>query len=174
MAVLSYISSRDHRLMRRLHRWRAPHWVQIWMLAAARGGDGWLWVMVGLGILQFGGEDRYAALSAAGMAAVLGMALYLTLKPALRRERPCAIEPHIWATLLPPDRFSFPSGHAMTAFAVAYPLALFYPPMTPALVFAALSIAVSRLILGMHFLSDVIVGSAMGSVIGWAVCRLFV
>ncbi len=159
--------------MRRLQRWRAPQWVRLWMLWATRGGDGWLWAAAGLGILQFGGEERYAALGAAGMSAGIGMALYLTLKPALRRERPCAIEPHIWATLLPPDRFSFPSGHSIVAFGVALPLASFYPPMTGALLFAAVSIALSRIILGMHFLSDVIVGSAIGSLIGWAVCRIF-
>jgi len=34
-------------------------------------------------------------------------------------RRTCAFEPHCRPTLLPPDQFSFPSGHTITAFAVA-------------------------------------------------------
>jgi undecaprenyl-diphosphatase len=62
----------------------------------------------------------------------------------------------------------------MVAFAVAYPLASFYPAIALPLLFAAVSIALSRIVLGMHFLSDVIAGSAAGALVGWAVRRLFV
>ena len=53
--MLEFISSRDHRLMRRLNSWRAPRWVRLWMIYATRGGDGWLWYATGLLILFFGG-----------------------------------------------------------------------------------------------------------------------
>ncbi len=90
------------------------------------------------------------------MAAGLGIAAFIFLKKCANRQRPCAIEPHCWATLLPPDRFSFPSGHTITAFAVALSLAGFYPSLLVGLLFCASSIAVSRILLGMHFLSDVL------------------
>jgi undecaprenyl-diphosphatase len=64
---------------------------------------------------------------------------------------------------LPPDQFSFPSGHTITAFAVAVTLGMFYPAMLPALLFCAFCIAASRVLLGMHFLSDVIVGALLGT-----------
>jgi undecaprenyl-diphosphatase len=54
----------------------------------------------------------------------------------------------------------------MTAFAVAVPLLLFYPTLAPGLLFCALSIAMSRILLGMHFLSDVIAGAALGAGLG--------
>jgi undecaprenyl-diphosphatase len=69
--------------------------------------------------------------------------------------------------LLPPDRFSFPSGHTITAFAVALSLAAFYPGMLPGLLFCAASIALSRILLGMHFLSDVLAGALIGSVLAY-------
>jgi membrane-associated phospholipid phosphatase len=50
--------------------------------------------------------------------------------------------------------------------AVAIPLSMFYPIAAPVLLTLAASIAVSRIILGMHFLSDVIAGSALGSLLG--------
>ena len=166
--MLDFISTRDHRLMRRVHRWPAPRWVQVWMLASTRGGDGWLWLAFTLLILLFGDGERYAALAASGIASAVGIALFLSVKRAADRKRPCALEPHCWATLLPPDRFSFPSGHTITAFAVTTPLGLFYPTLQPMLLFCAGSVAASRVVLGMHFLSDVVVGTLMGASLGYA------
>jgi undecaprenyl-diphosphatase len=76
------------------------------------------------------------------------------------------VEPHCWAQLLPPDQFSFPSGHTITAFAVAVSLGGFYPEMLPGLFFCAASVAASRVVLGMHFLSDVLAGAAIGATLG--------
>jgi undecaprenyl-diphosphatase len=161
--VLEFITARDYNLMRRVHRWPAPRWIRVWMICATRGGDGWLWYAMGIVILLFGGPERFAAVGTAGIAAALGIVAFLFLKKRTNRKRPCAIEPHCWAKLLPPDRFSFPSGHTITAFAVALSLAAFYPGLLPGLLFCAGSIALSRILLGMHFLSDVLAGALIGS-----------
>ena len=167
-ATLTFISDRDHTLMRRVNRWQAPRWIRVWMLAATRGGDGWLWYAMGLITLWLGGDQRFPAIGAAALAAGAGIAAFLSLKKATGRQRPCALEPHCWATLLPPDRFSFPSGHTITACAVAVSLSLFYPELTAGLFFCALSVAASRIVLGMHFLSDVLAGAAIGSALAYA------
>ena len=157
----------DHRLMRRVNRWRAPRWLRLWMIAATRGGDGWLWYAAGLVVALFGGSERYQALGAAVIATAIGIALFLKLKRSFGRKRPCALEPHCWATLLPPDQFSFPSGHTITAFAVTVSLGVYYPAMLPGLFFCAVSVALSRILLGMHFLSDVIAGGMIGAMLGY-------
>jgi undecaprenyl-diphosphatase len=166
--MLNYITRRDHNLMRLVNRWPAPRWIRLWMICATRGGDGWLWYTVGAAILLFGGGARFAAVSAGMLAAGSGIAVFLSLKRAANRRRPCAFEPHCWATLLPPDQFSFPSGHTITAFAVAVSLAHFYPDLTFGLLFCALSVAASRILLGMHFLSDVVAGAAIGMLLARA------
>ena len=166
--MLSYIDNRDHTLMRRVNRWHAPRWIRIWMICATRGGDGWLWYAMGIVILLAGGDSRFLAVGSGALAAALGIAIFLRLKKATGRKRPCAIEPHCWATLLPPDQFSFPSGHTITAFAVSIALSRFYPEMAMGLLFCAVSIAASRIITGMHFLSDVLAGAAIGSVVAYA------
>jgi undecaprenyl-diphosphatase len=171
--MLSFISSRDHNLMRRLNGWRPPRWVRLWMLLASRVGDGWLWYSIGILLLIFGGPNRFVAVGAATLSASLAIGMFLRLKRITGRKRPCTIAPCSWATLLPPDQFSFPSGHSMSAFAIAVPLSLFYPAIEPGLLFCALSIALSRILLGMHFLSDVVVGSALGATIGYAIYSLF-
>ena len=64
--------------------------------------------------------------------------------------------------------FLFPSGHTITAFAVAVPLGAYYPVLLPGLLFCALSIASSRIVLGLHYLSDVLAGILIGCTIGAA------
>ena len=167
-AMLEFVTARDHRLMRRVNGWNAPKWVRIWVICATRGGDGWLWYAMGLAILLFGGEERFAAAGAAGAASGIGIVVFLWLKRLTGRRRPCQIQPHRWAKLLPPDQFSFPSGHSITAFAVATPLGLFYPPLMLGLMVCAISVAISRILLGMHFLSDVVVGSLLGFWLGYS------
>ena len=57
----------------------------------------------------------------------------------------------------------------MTAFSVSVPLSLFYPSLEFGLLFCAFSIALSRILLGLHFLSDVLVGAALGALVGYTV-----
>jgi undecaprenyl-diphosphatase len=159
--------------MHRVHRWRAPRWIRVWMLCATRGGDGWLWYAMGLIVALFGGPERFRAVGASTLAAGTGIALFLQLKKAAGRRRPCAFEPHCWSTLLPPDQFSFPSGHTITAFAVAIALSMAYPEMAAGLLFCAVSVAMSRILLGMHFLSDVLAGAAIGTALAFAATHVF-
>jgi undecaprenyl-diphosphatase len=117
-------------------------------------------------LLAFGGPQRFAAIGAAGSAATFGIFVFKALKKLSQRPRPCQIEPHCWSKVLPPDQFSFPSGHAMTAFSIALVVSYFYPSLEGLLFFLALSIALSRIVLGMHYLSDVLAGMLLGVALG--------
>ena len=103
-AVWDQIQSNDHRLMRRVHHWRAPRWFRILMIVATRGGDGWLWYALGLILVLYGGEQRFAAIGAAASSVAAGIFLFRALKHTSRRKRPCEIEPHCWASILPPGQ----------------------------------------------------------------------
>jgi undecaprenyl-diphosphatase len=166
--LFDLIVAGDYGLMRRVNRWRAPRWIRLWMICATRGGDGWLWCTLAALLLAFGGPLRLEAVGAGALAVGAGILTFIKLKHWTGRKRPCAIEPHCWATLLPPDQFSFPSGHAITAFAVAISVGAFYPVLLAGLLFCAVSVAVSRVLLGMHFLSDVTAGAMIGSLLGYA------
>lgn len=172
-ALWNQIESGDHRLMRRVHRWRAPRWFRILMILSTRCGDGWLWYALGVILFFYGGAQRFDAIAAAGSAALAGIFLFRALKKTSHRQRPCDIEPHCWSSVLPPDRYSFPSGHSITAFSVAVSVGLFYPQLMLWLLTAAFLIAASRIILGMHFLSDVLAGSAIGVILASAAFHIF-
>ena len=173
-AVWNQIQSNDHRLMRKVHRWRAPRWFRILMIVATRGGDGWFWYALAGILLCYGGPHRFEAVGSGLAAAVVGIFLFRVLKHSSRRKRPCEIEPHCWASILPPDKYSFPSGHSITAFGIAIAIGLFYPQLQGCLLVIAFLIAASRIILGMHFLSDVLAGSVIGAALGFISFHIFV
>jgi undecaprenyl-diphosphatase len=165
--AIAALSAPDYFIMRRVHRWPAPRWVRYWMVMSTRGGDGWFWAACGVAVLASSNAARYAAFGAASLAVAAGILVFKVLKRTVRRARPCQVEPHCWAMLLPPDRFSFPSGHTITAFAVAVSLGLFYSAVMGVLLLCAACVAVSRILLGMHFVSDVVAGCFIGTLLGY-------
>lgn len=171
-SMIRIIAAGDRKFMRRVNRWTPPIWVQRWMVFSSRAGDGWGWVIVGLIALACGGGRRVAALESSTLAVCAGQVLFNVVKRVTGRVRPCETETHSWATLLPPDRFSFPSGHTITAFSMVVPLGLFYPAVFAPLIFCALSVACSRVVLGLHYLSDVAVGVAIGCGLGYGAVRI--
>ena len=170
---LDFIAARDYRFMQCVTAWSAPPWIRVWMTAATRAGDGWLWYALGVLLLAAGGEQRWPALASAALAVAAGIALFTILKRTFRRSRPSELGPHCWSDLLPPDQFSFPSGHTITAFAMAASLSAFYPGLLIPLSFCAASVAASRVVLGMHFVTDVIAGAGIGVLLGNQAAMLF-
>ncbi len=164
--VWRQLEAGDYGLMRRVHRWLAPRPFRYLMVAATRMGDGWLWWALGMALLLFGGQDRFIAISAGAAAAGAGILIFCSLKHTSKRKRPFEIVPHCWSSIAPPDRYSFPSGHTITAFAIALSIGPFYPPLLLVLVATAVLIAASRIFLGMHFLSDVLAGTIIGIALG--------
>lgn len=91
--------------------------------------------------------------------------LVRTIKNIIKRKRPYDSLKDIRALKVGVDTFSFPSGHTTTAFtfAVSISLMLLNPMTTVFLVTLAFLIAFSRLYLGVHYPSDILVGMILGS-----------
>ena len=115
---------------------------------------------------------RLRAVESAACGVTGGILIFHRVKRRVRRKRPRDIEPHCWSQVTTRDQFSFPSGHSTTAFAVTLSLGCFYPEIMPVLIVLAANVAISRVVSGMHFLSDVVVGSGIGTLLGYAAFRL--
>ncbi|MGI1679929.1 MAG: phosphatase PAP2 family protein [Cellvibrionaceae bacterium] len=90
---------------------------------------------------------------------------YYLIKKNIKRHRPPDAIPGFNSIIQASDKFSFPSGHTSAAFLMATMMALF-SPWTACLFFPwAISVAVSRVLLGVHFPGDTLAGSIMGSAI---------
>jgi undecaprenyl-diphosphatase len=136
--------------------------IRAWFRIISRLGDGVFWYALMLGILaveQGEGIKPVLHMLAAGLAGTL---IYKWLKHKTHRPRPYQVHQDVFVTGKPLDRFSFPSGH--TLHAVAFGLvALFYFPLLAFLLVPFIAmVAMSRVILGLHYPSDVLAGAAIG------------
>jgi undecaprenyl-diphosphatase len=167
--MLQYLAASDRRLCCRLAGWTPPPVLLRWMVWSTRLGDGWLWAAVGV-VLLCGGPAQWPRLFAASVSAALANVLVVVLKGRVRRARPADRPANCFFSGLGRhwsfDEFSFPSGHALNAFALATTLGLAVPILWPLLLFVAVSIAASRVVLGVHFLTDALAGSAIGLLAG--------
>ena len=125
-------------------------------------------LLVGLGGLSDGFQRRLVPLAmlASAAAFALASALNVALKELVDRHRPPVSDPDIAYVGNLPSSPSFPSGHAMTAFAAATAGAVLCPRMRWPALAIALVVAVSRPYLGVHFWADVVVGALLGAAIG--------
>ncbi len=139
---------------------------------ASRLGDGMLWyALIAVLALAFGAEGRAAALQCA-VAGVGGLLIYRRLKHVLVRERPFMTHAAIRCAGRPLDRFSFPSGHTLHAVSFTLIAGSAFPVLAVVLVPAALLIALSRVVLGLHYPSDVLAGALLGAGIAMLTMRL--
>jgi undecaprenyl-diphosphatase len=173
VSVLAYVLQSDDRLSDRVLAWRPPRWIRLWMLWASRLGDGWLW-LAAAALLGAAGAEGRPVLARGALSAGCANALLLLVKGRVHRTRPCErrrpaafdANPLNW---FPSDRYSFPSGHTLNAFAIGSVIALSFPLLAVPVMVVAASVAASRVVLGLHWLSDVLVGAAAGGLIGTAV-----
>jgi undecaprenyl-diphosphatase len=93
------------------------------------------------------------------------VAAYKFIKGALNRERPFASFRSVKALLPPLDRYSFPSGHTLHAVSFTLLLGHYYPVLLVVVVPFALSVALSRVMLGLHYPTDVAAGALLGALI---------
>lgn len=158
--VFHRLTVQDHRLLDALARRAAPQWVDRGFRLVTGAGGAVLTVGLSLVLIAVPGTRRLGLV--AGMANLFSHLAVQTLKRMVVRARPSTRWPHVTALAAIPDQYSFPSGHAAAAMSVATP-ALLVEPLAgiPAMVLAFL-VGASRVYLRVHYVTDVVVGQALG------------
>ena len=145
-----------------VNRWnQRRNWSRLFG-AISRLGDGIFWytLMIVL-LLVYGAAAIQPVLHMLGIG-ILATLLYSALKKALSRPRPFVKDPHLCLSVAPLDKFSFPSGHTMHATSFTLLAVHYYPGLLWILGPFALAVAASRMILGLHYPSDVLAGATLG------------
>jgi membrane-associated phospholipid phosphatase len=166
--VLNYLAELDNLAMEATQTLRWEPLTALFVVASAW----WVkWPLIAaLGALSDSRPrcgSRVCALSASIAAGVAAISVAL-LKEITDRARPPVAEESVQPLISIPDSTSFPSGHAATAFAAATAVAIVYPRLRVPVLLLATLVALSRVYLGVHYWSDVIVGSLFGVAVGWA------
>ena len=141
---------------------RRRFWASLTHLGGARAS-------IGLAFMQSvvpGGSLQFAWRTSC----LLGLSHLVVqlIKRSVGRPRPSAHE-SIEALVLIPDRFSFPSGHACAAMALAVGVASAVPSLTLPLLLVAMLIGLSRVMLGAHYPGDVLMGQAIALILAYPI-----
>ena len=158
----------EFRILYTLQELHTPLVDGLMVFITSLGDHGWFWLLMGVLLFSFPRTRLLGGCMLVSIAAgfLLGNVL---LKNMIARQRPCWLEPAVELLVRVPKDFSFPSGHSLVSFEGAVCIFLFNRKWgIPALMLAVL-IAFSRLYLFVHFPTDVLAGSMMGTLIAWSV-----
>lgn len=137
--------------------------VSRFFAAISRLGDGVFWYVLMLMLpLIYGWQAAQVSLHM-GLVALVGLAIYKWLKTSTERVRPFHYNGDIFQNVKALDQFSFPSGHTLHAVSFSWVLLSYYPEWAWLVVPFASLVALSRVILGLHYPSDVLMGAFLGA-----------
>lgn len=160
LARLGHIESRWCRRANRACERQAVH---VIFATASRLGDGVFWYALMATLPVIDGTRGASVWTRMLMAAAAGTIIYRFLKTRLVRERPFDADREIRAGARALDRYSFPSGHTLHAVCFTLVGVQAFPELAAALVPFALLVAASRVVLGLHYPSDVVAGAVFGA-----------
>jgi undecaprenyl-diphosphatase len=153
---------RDIRWCLRANHVCANRIARIFFSGISRLGDGVAWYVLMAAMVVFDGRAGLFAAAHLAATGAISLALYSGLKRWTRRPRPFASDRRIHAWVAPLDEFSFPSGHTLHAVAFTLVALAHYPVLAWVLVPFAASVGVSRVVLGLHYPSDVLAATGIG------------
>jgi undecaprenyl-diphosphatase len=165
---LQHLNELESSICRTWSRSGQRRWIQRPFAIVSRLGDGVFWYsLMAILPLIYGLEGLKASLH---MCITGGVAfgLYKSLKGVTRRQRPCEYASDIIALVPPLDRYSFPSGHTLHAVSFSAVAVYYFPPLAWLLIPFTLLVASSRVLLGLHYPSDVLVATLIGLTLAYS------
>lgn len=141
--------------------------------SVSRLGDGVIWYVL-MALMPLIDPERGVYIAAQMLVAgAVGLLAYKLLKRKLVRERPFIGLIGIECVMPPLDRYSFPSGHTLHAVLFTTIAVSHVPGLAVFLLPFATLVAMSRVVLGLHYPSDVLVGALIGLVLAIGSNSLF-
>ncbi len=132
------------------------------------GDDGIIWIALGL-VLLFPKKTRKCGIMVLAALLVMLVVNNIILKNIIARPRPCATYPELVELVKIPTSYSFPSGHTVSAMAVAFTVFSQNKKYGAITIIFALLMGLSRLYVGVHFPTDVFGGILVGAAIAYFV-----
>lgn len=147
-------------------------------LLTTLGNAGILWIALSVAMLCVPKTRRAGLLALAAMG-ICYLCNDMLIKELVARPRPFTAVPELWPMVAPPGSWSFPSGHTCSSFAAAgiWCRTLDWTWTKVLAVVLAALMGFSRLFVGVHYPTDVLVGMCVGilgsQIVYWAYCKWF-
>ncbi|MGA7541071.1 MAG: phosphatase PAP2 family protein [Steroidobacteraceae bacterium] len=160
------VDAAEYRICRSLNQGAAFPLPRLIFQVASRLGDGIVWYVLILALPALYGREALRPAAVMALMGALGVIVYKVLKRLFVRERPFITHAAIDPAMPPPDRYSFPSGHTLHAVCFTLQASVHFPQLGMVLIPLALMIAGSRVVLGLHYPTDILAGAAVGASLG--------
>jgi undecaprenyl-diphosphatase len=161
--MLKKAAQLDEQLFLTLFNNNSPNWLKATALGLSKSGDGALYLLLCAAVWWLSSNEYHQLLPVTLLIGfIIERPLYFLTKNRFARIRPC----HCLVTnayIEPSDAFSLPSGHSAAAFLVAVIMSYFFSEYSWVWFSWATGVAVSRVVLGVHFPADIVIGAIMGS-----------
>jgi undecaprenyl-diphosphatase len=160
---MRWMTDRDLAVCGALNRISRPPKVKKFFAVVSWLGDGKAWYVLILALPILYGENGVMTSLTMIKVGCVNLLLYKIIKIATGRARPCAVSADITLGAAPLDQYSFPSGHTMHAVAFSMIITAHHPELAGGLMVFSSLVAFSRVILGLHYPTDVIAGAVIGA-----------
>lgn len=171
--VIAYFDHVESGICRRINRLSRKGLVRRLFCIVSKLGDGGFWIAMVAGLVVIEGAGFVVSAVQIFATAGVGVLVYSILKNRLVRERPYINHRDILCGAAPLDRYSFPSGHTLHAVSFTIMLSAAEPLLFPVAAPFALLVAASRVILGLHYPSDVLAGAMLGAILAGTSLTIF-
>jgi len=142
--------------------------ISAFFAVISRLGNGLIWYSIMLALPLIYGESGLQASLHMAVVGLVGLIIYKVMKSSTHRIRPYQLDHNIFKSVAALDKFSFPSGHTLHAVGFSMVLMVYFPQWSIFLIPFTILIALSRLVLGLHYPSDVL----FGTIIGFSIAKL--
>lgn len=170
---MDYLLQLDGNILLFIQEYLRYEWMHpFWRFITSLGDTGWFWIAVSV-VLLFPVKTRKVGIAALTALLLGALITNVGLKNMVQRIRPYETVQGLIPLIAKPGDFSFPSGHACASFAAAFAYYKLLPKAwgVGSLILATL-IAISRLYVGVHYPSDILVGVLVGIFAGWTAVYL--